>query len=223
MNSKTAKIARTSVLSLAPLLSAGSAQASVVHYTGSATESNYGSPHTSVYWDIDKNGGSDYEVIFSFQNSTQFVPNLNAASFLEIYTHSVGNKLLALADGAVVSTGRNFAKNTSIIAVTISGAAWGLSGFSSGASKYIGFRFTNSGSVYYGWALITFYYNGSNTNATYVTIGEWAYESIAGNSIIVGDTGAVPEPAQTAVGLGALALGAAGLRRWRKAKAAKAA
>jgi hypothetical protein len=48
----------------------------------------------------------------------------------------------------------------------------------------------------------------------------WAYDD-SGDQIAAGDTGGVPEPSTMALaGLGALALGAAGLRRWRAARKA---
>ena len=50
--------------------------------------------------------------------------------------------------------------------------------------------------------------------ATMLTIHDWAYDDTGA----VLPAGVVPEPASTGMGLGALALGAAGLRRWRKTR-----
>ena len=47
-----------------------------------------------------------------------------------------------------------------------------------------------------------------------LTIHDWAYDDTGA----VLPAGVVPEPASTGMGLGALALGAAGLRRWRKTR-----
>jgi MYXO-CTERM domain-containing protein len=44
-------------------------------------------------------------------------------------------------------------------------------------------------------------------------INNWAYETEADKPISLGT---VPESSHTALGLGALALGAAGIRRWRR-------
>ncbi|MGJ3241771.1 MAG: hypothetical protein ACFE0O_02270 [Opitutales bacterium] len=87
-------------------------------------------------------------------------------------------------------------------------------GFSSGVTGYIGFRFGGTGPTdsHYGWARITLTESGFLGDAV---IHEWAYNTVAGASIAVG---AIPEPETAAAGLGALALGAAGLRRWRKKK-----
>jgi len=69
--------------------------------------------------------------------------------------------------------------------------------------------------VLFGWAKVTIT-DGSNGS---MTVSEWAYDS-TGASIEVGQTSAIPEPASVAAGLGLLALGAAGLRRWRQQKTA---
>lgn len=91
-------------------------------------------------------------------------------------------------------------------------------GFVSGEQGYIGFRFKpTAGEFVYGWASVTITpgFGGS------LTVTEWAFDD-SGASIHVGQTvasAAVPEPAGVAAGLGALALGAAGLMRWRRHRA----
>lgn len=84
------------------------------------------------------------------------------------------------------------------------------SGFTSGEIGYMGFRFNPSGSlVLYGWAEVILTDGGDS--GTFEVV-RWAYDNTGANIQTP-----VPEPATTAMGLGALALGAAGLRRWRKA------
>ena len=91
-------------------------------------------------------------------------------------------------------------------------------GFSDGVPGYIGFQFTDAGgsNLYYGWAEITI--DASNTA---YTINEWAYNSTAGGSILVGETGvsAVPEP--SALSLALIGLGAGGVLAWRRRKQAQ--
>ena len=84
------------------------------------------------------------------------------------------------------------------------------------SANYVGIRFTNeaTGATNYGWAQLSI-------SASYIsqprTIVGYAYDD-TGAAIAAG---AVPEPTtNAALGLGALALGAMGVRRWRKAKAA---
>ncbi len=88
-------------------------------------------------------------------------------------------------------------------------------------TEFFGLQFVNSntGGTDYGW--IQF----QTTAATGfpATILGYAYNNVAGGAILAGQTTAVPEPGTTAaLGFGALSLGAAGVRRWRKARQAVA-
>jgi hypothetical protein len=89
--------------------------------------------------------------------------------------------------------------------------------------RYFAFRFkdsTKGGQVDYGWLQATLNDVSSPDNMP-LTITEYAYDD-SGNELPMGQTiSAIPEPTSTALaGLGALVLGAAGIRRWRKAKQA---
>ncbi|WOO43531.1 hypothetical protein [Rubellicoccus peritrichatus] len=84
----------------------------------------------------------------------------------------------------------------------------------------IGFRFIGSDNqTHYGWASLSMtgeYGNSDDSdNDARTTILSWAYEDEANTPITVGQ---VPEPSAIACGLGALALGAAGLRSWRRSR-----
>ncbi|MGA2052311.1 MAG: hypothetical protein ABSH19_03260 [Opitutales bacterium] len=77
-------------------------------------------------------------------------------------------------------------------------------------ASIIGFRFTEGGNTYYGWANITISTSG-------VTFNEWGYNADPGAAIPAGeDAGPVPEPAQSSAGLGLLALGAAGVSAYKR-------
>ena len=83
--------------------------------------------------------------------------------------------------------------------------------------EYALFSFNNSGITNYGWVELSLAID--STHGPNVTLEGWAYEN-TGALINAGDTG-VPEPSSFALlGLGALALGATGVRRWRKARKA---
>jgi MYXO-CTERM domain-containing protein len=79
-------------------------------------------------------------------------------------------------------------------------------------NKFLGIEFKAAdGTLHYAWEEL-------NVNATTVvpTVVGWAYESTPNTAIVTGDTGtAVPEPSSAAT-LGALALGAAGVRSRRR-------
>ena len=100
--------------------------------------------------------------------------------------------------------------------VAVSIASFGIlnfyPSFSLNERARIGFRFDSDRNTagdqnFYGWASVT----ATNLGQTW-TIHEWAYENVIDESIAVGAV--IPEP--TSASLGLLALGAAGLRRWRK-------
>lgn len=133
-----------------------------------------------------------------------------------------GYQLAAMATTAMVSSGANFANGGYI---SQNGNIGGnVDGFSSVAASFVGFRFEiddgieNGDDTHYGWVEMTPTFGVGNS----IEFHRWAYNSIAGEAIQIGQTSAVPEPATAATGLGLLALGAAGLRRqrWLKRKAA---
>ena len=125
-------------------------------------------------------------------------------------TVAAGTGLLASAwlNGAVIFTNGS--------------SSLGNSAFS-GQSKYLLFDFNNSGTTNYGWLEIKTLTTGvvgegqSNYSAT---LGTLAYDD-SGATILAGQTVPVPEPSSAAIAMGgALVAGAAGLRRWRKDRAA---
>ena len=128
--------------------------------------------------------------------------------------------LLGLASNVRISADNFF--RTTRIAVFQNGYFRSASNFPSGESAYIGFQFKPDSTVLYGWADVTLTETEDDTYGTF-TVNRWAYDD-TGASILTGQTVAapVPEPATYALGLGALALGAAGLRRRRQARAVAA-
>ena len=94
--------------------------------------------------------------------------------------------------------------------------------------KYALFQFNNGQNTLYGWVQLSYAVSASfGPDPQFgpdLTIHSWAYDD-TGASIAAGDTGQngaqTPEPGTMAsTGLAAVALGAAGLRQWRKTRKA---
>jgi hypothetical protein len=89
--------------------------------------------------------------------------------------------------------------------------------------KYALFEFENGSNTYYGWVELSLQINGSNgpsgAAGPNLTVVSYAYTTDPNNPILAGELteeNTTPEPAPFELtGLGALALGAVGLRRWR--------
>ena len=179
----------------------------------------------SQLWDVDNDGTFDFELRHGSTLGTSHFAIFNilsGAGFVQNPLNSTSYGIQKLPGGYVLSAGiTNYAfgttpKASNIVTDNGSLSLWvGQSGWEIGDTGYFGFRFTNAGGVHYGWGELTF--TGSPSGAGF-TLNEAWYNDVVGESIIVGAT-AVPEPETVALGLGALALGAAGLRRWRKSKA----
>ena len=170
-------------------------------------------------WDIDADGTSETSLSVVFG---EIVVDRNNIDFIR------PNPLNAIAGN--IATGlplqalpRNFS-----IRATLGNYAWAegirnllgttsisqeeMGGVSDDTSSYIGFRFdgdraTSGRQNLFGWARVT------SGTSTLITIHEWAYEDVLEEAIAVGQT-IIPEP--TSASLGLLALGAVGLRRFRK-------
>jgi len=78
------------------------------------------------------------------------------------------------------------------------------------ATGFVGIQFDISGAIHYGWLEVIV--SRESGRPTGLEVLSAAYETIAGADI---QTGAIPEPASVGLGLGLLALGAAGVRRSR--------
>ena len=197
--------------SIAALLSASAANATIIYFNPETKITSGNSAFGDVSWNIDGVGDAEATLNNSGSIIGFFSKNLysNDNSF-EVVTTS--GSLLGLAANESISKGRGFYYSVGLFyGASLSDVA----GIISGVSTYIGFRFNPSGTeVLYGWANVTLTDGGSY--GTFV-INEWAYDD-SGDPIQAGQTSAVPEPATYALGLGALALGAAGLRRMRQRK-----
>lgn len=175
-------------------------------------------------WDVDGDGTNDFGLNNNYGFRALFTANDTANRAVANKTHGI--HLFALQTsftiGPTLNAAYTFKKLDYALEVLFTdyGELYGAAaeaGFAIDTPSFIGFRFKISGSFHYGWATLT---PTAGPIGQGITITEGYYEDVADTPIMAGDTGAVPEPEVAAVGLGALALGAAGLRRWRKGKAA---
>jgi hypothetical protein len=162
----------------------------------------------------------------SFSSTTQ--SNYVSAAGLNLVLNTNGSGYLRIVGNGAVFSGANnsyasiayWHRHTSNSASSSTSHTGGLSPFS---SEYALFRFLLNGQTHYGWIQLSLINPLSDEGPT-VTIHRFAYEDQPDTLLESGDVqgaATVPEPsAFVMTGLGALALGAAGLRRWRKAKQA---
>ena len=195
--------------SIAALLSASAANATIIYFNPETKITSGNTTVGNVYWNID--GVDGYEAVLTNSGGDYFPKNLLSDNN-DFYVISDKGNLLGLAASESISNERVF--GSSVYKIFYSAQLSYVSNIISGVSTYIGFQFKPSGTMLYGWANVTLTAGGSYGS---FVINEWAYDD-SGSSIQAGQTSAVPEPATYALGLGALALGAAGLRRMRQRK-----
>ena len=185
-----------------------SLSAVVIVNTNGFSVSSSGAGSTSFSWDIDGDSFADMfiQTYYSYGYAIDFYSEeIPIVSIVSNGAYSILN----LSTGYVIDGGNSF-RGLSIISAFPEAAA----GFTDGVAGIMGFRFDNgSGTVRYGWADVTY---TSATNE--LTVTQWAYND-SGSSILAGPI-AIPEPGTTAIGIGLLTLGAAGVRRWKKQKKA---
>ncbi|MGJ3241770.1 MAG: hypothetical protein ACFE0O_02265 [Opitutales bacterium] len=224
---KPAPSSKTVAGTLTGLFAAGSLPGAIVYFS-TPVESLDSNGAGMTVWDVD--GSAPDEFVLGRSTSTTTTSTFNATlgtyiTYTSIshfnYLSGTGNDGRLLRPGGDLS---NLAYGANVGPSVTTGFGFGVlllsngnltnPNFSDGVSGYIGFRFGDSDPnlANYGWARITLTENGTFGDAV---IHEWAYNTVAGASIAVG---AIPEPETAAAGLGALALGVAGLRRWRKKK-----
>ena len=170
--------------------------------TGGELRSSVG---TDINWDVDGDGTTDFRIAVTSIDSA----SVAVFGFANAANAVVGPGFGKLAADFTVGSTADFVRGNIPIVNTNGALAVEpiLGGWSSGGDDgYIGFQFNIAGGTHYGWAEAAIR-NGR------LTISEAWYEDVAGASINVA---AVPEVSQFSLGLGALAMGAAGLRRMRR-------
>ncbi|WOO42476.1 hypothetical protein [Rubellicoccus peritrichatus] len=224
--------AKSTIPSITGLIAASqAASAAVVTNTSSFTVSDTVGNNNVLIWDIDGNNTQVYSkspvstipsnitsVFFQNQTSAEFVIRGQFPIMLGAQWQRT-TSLIASVQTATFSSAANLASGyvlgTSNFQNAQPTAGFGyIRGpqFATDTPGYLGFRFSNDNgtSYHYGYAVVTL-------EANSLVIDGWAYESNADTAITVAP---VPEPRNVAKGLAVLALGAAGIRQWRKRKQA---
>ncbi len=214
-----ASLARYSVAAGAALAaSTVPASAGVVLKMG--TPFTVGHSNPSHAWDIDGGGQADFSITYHYISTTNFflrVSNAAAAGNSRAWVKGPTNaEMKTLLAGSFVGASKVFNFATASlnsgrnIAVFTNGGRVRPS--LKGGEQYVGFKFLIGSQTDYGWADITL-----SSSLHTVTFNYWAYDT-NGSAIQVG---LVPEPAAAPLGLGLLALGAAGVAQYRRRKLAQ--
>ena len=179
----------------------------------------------STVWDVDRDGSADFHVVNRSARGIDYLSissvGLNGRGFVgparaqpavtELPSGARIGPALATNYWGVADDLRQVAGHT----VTFSEPALGVSWLTqSDQPVLIGFRFDSGRGLQYGWASVLVDFDGGQTA---LTIQQWAYESEPDTAVAAGQVNA---PASGLAALTLLGLGAAGLRRHRRRKAA---
>jgi len=231
----------TGTLSASVLLAPMSAQGNIIHFDSSNKFTVLLGSNGTTEWDVDGDGNDDfalkaYQTAFSsvsYRTIDLTSGGLAGRGLVQAATTGVqGFQFNALASsllvGPTLANGYQFGDSNQTLRSVVYGSTFAGSvygpyigvAFPNGQedSNFIGFRFDIAGDIHYGWAELIV-----EPSTFDVTINQWAYEDQAGQCIHVAATSgtaencpSVPNPGT----LSLLALGAAGIRRWRGQAAA---
>jgi hypothetical protein len=195
----------------AALAAATPASAAIIFNTGHAFSVNNGT-HTAN-WDIDGGGVVDFYLRYFPGSATIVIEQSNVGNAFVKGAGTNGQymqRLVAGVDHVGPSLGVSRFQTGHEVVLAESGSVYG--GLLVGTQD-VGFKFVLNSQTDYGWANITLTPTYGSAN---LTVNNWAYDN-SGSAITVGE---VPEPADAALGLGLLALGAVGVAEYRKRKLA---
>lgn len=215
--------AQTGFSALLALGAVSSASASVVASTTVGAGLRPPSSPGTIGWDVDGDGWDDFILTNTSGTAAGFI-DTNGGRIFGFIGGTIG-PFLNIGTNQLIKSGVSgyyFAANQQFVTITDDGQLpFNLisSGWAIDTAGYIGFKFTNITGAHFGWAQVTI--DGTHPGSGFI-ITEAYYNTVPDQGLYAGTQIAVPEPATTATGLAALALGAATLRRWRKAKQAKA-
>jgi MYXO-CTERM domain-containing protein len=208
--------------------SVSSAQAAIVNqsfidtFTGITLGSNAGAGEVTTFT-LDINGDLSNDFTFNYTNSPRgflAITHLNGGETLSpnggnnnylfgfIADQTIDDSALDPTELGANSASRGGTNSpASVYAVGANNYILNSSG-----NGYIGVEFDNGGNRHFGWVNVAVTYTALETEFSFEISG-YAWEDSVATGI---NAGAVPEPSNFALGLGLLALGAAGVRSRRK-------
>lgn len=186
---------------------------------------NEGNNSDTFQWDIDGDGNNDASFKLSASHTFAYDPFMfmtfiqsNAGismlddgnlSFAQIRD---ANSLASVASTAVGAlTSATFSQK--LDASSFFGSVVKRPNFSNGST--VGFQFQREAQQHYGVAELSVFFGETEVTSVRLSLTNVRWNSVPGGDIR-GNSVAVPEPASFATGLGLLALGAAGVRCWRR-------
>lgn len=140
-------------------------------------------------------------------NSTSIGNTANAGNGVE-FLQAANGYPAALSAGALIdpSATGNFSSNGKLV----SNGKFAGGNFTDGTTADLGFYFTEADGLHAGWASLTSV--APDANNYKLTLNSYAYNNVANQSILAGQTVATPEPASVSL----IAMGAAGLAELRR-------
>lgn len=224
---------RKATSTIGALVIASSSHAIINHHTTTLSVTAAGNALDSATWNVDGLGGPEAFIFAQAQSvptSVGFPPIIGTATIgagapgTGSFSFATVNSDLANITSNAVVNAANYGFKSALFTFANQSSVRQDQDFAnlSQPNAIIGFRMLKNvgeGTTNYGVASIT--WDTSGNNGVVLTINEWWWNSVDQEGIKgSGEAAPIPEPATTAFGLAALAAGAAGLRRWRKAKAA---
>jgi hypothetical protein len=202
-----------------------------VDVTGWAIQLSGDNDTQSMSFDLNGDTVNDLE-LSGFRSLTSFTTTItttNGSTYTNFYgPYAFGNLRIGAPSGAfasssfqvrkltsgsgVLSAMNNNLQNPRLVSTSYS-SLFTYGGFNPNPSDtgFLGMSFTIGSDTHYAWLEVLVSLDGSGRPSDLQVLSA-AYNDVAGQDIAVG---AIPEPASVGVGLGLLALGAAGVRRMR--------
>lgn len=200
------------------LLTASHAGAAMVYKTDTPLSvSGSGSFFQQLNWDIDDDTVTDGTINAGGISSPYIAAggSIKGTASNRLKLARIAGKLTPMTSAGPVGSGYNFVIGPAIFSIYSGSLNSGAFQLLPQTNAYIGFSLLLGGQTHYGWANLS--WSTSGLNGVSLTLNSWAYNDTPNESAPVTP---VPEPATAALGLAGLALGAAGLCRWRKQKQA---